>query len=96
MWLACSVGQQASGAEGASGPLLRQGVQSLRGVGRPPAADRLARDPEQVRDVGFGEAQFAAAQGAQAKRLKDVIGQHAGVGQGDGHDLFSSPLHAIA
>jgi hypothetical protein len=86
------IGQQAPGAEGASGPLLRQRVRPLRGVGRPPTAHRLARDPEQVRDVGFGEARLAAAQGAQAECLKDVIGQQAGVRQGDGHDTFPSRI----
>ena len=59
-----------------------------RGVGRPPAADGLAADAEEVGDVGFGEAQLTATQGAQAEGFQDLIGQLAGVGQGDGHETF--------
>ena len=75
MWRACSSESSAARAEGAPGPLLRQGVEALRGVGRPPAADRLARDAEQVGDVGFGEAQFAAAKAARRSALRTRYGE---------------------
>ena len=68
------------GAHGASGPIAGDRVQAPVGVRRPPAADRLARHAEQVGDVGLGESQFTAAQGTEAQRLEDLIGQLASVG----------------
>ena len=50
------IGEEPARAEGASGALLGKSVESPVGVGRPPAANGLARDPKQVRDLGFGQA----------------------------------------
>ena len=74
------VRERPPGAHGAPGPIAGDGVQAAGGVSRPPAADRLARDPEQVGDIGFGESQFTAAQGTEPERLEDLIGQLASVG----------------
>jgi hypothetical protein len=67
------------GTHGAPGPIAGDRVQATGGVSRPPAAHRLPRHPEQVGEVGFGESQFTAAQGAEAQRLEDFIGQLASV-----------------
>jgi hypothetical protein len=68
-----------SGADGTAGPIAGDRVPPAGGVGRPPAADRLRRHPEQVGAVDFGESPLDAAQGAEAKRLEDLIGQLASV-----------------
>jgi len=48
-------------------------VTDAGGVGRPPAADRLVRHPEQVGDIGLGESQLTAVPGPEAERLEDLI-----------------------
>ena len=74
------IGERPPGADGAPGPSAGDRVQATGGVSRPPATDRLASDPEQVGDLGFGESQFTAAQGAEAQGFEDLIGQLARVG----------------
>ena len=73
------VRERPPGADGAPGPIAGDRLQAAGGVGRPPAADRLARHPEQVGDVGLGESQFAAAQGTEPQGLEDLIGQLASI-----------------
>lgn len=74
------VGEGTASADGTSGAVTRQRVRPLLDVGRPPAGNRLPRDPKQVGDIGFGEAQFTPVNGTQAERFEDFIGQLAGVG----------------
>jgi hypothetical protein len=50
------IGKETSRAEGATGAFLRKGIDSPVGVGGPPAANGLAGDPQQVRELGFGQA----------------------------------------
>ena len=73
------VRERPPGADGPPGPIAGEGAQAAGGVSRPPAADRLVRDPEQIGDIGLGESQFAAAQGTEAERLEDLIGQLASI-----------------
>ena len=74
------VGECTAGADGTAGAVTGQGVRPLPGVGRPPAGNGLPREPEQVGDIGFGEAQLTAVNGTEAESFEDLIGQLAGVG----------------
>src|SRR5262249_5662990 len=66
------VGEQAAGAERAARAVAREGIEAAGDVGRPPAADGLAGDPQEVGDLGLGEPQFTAVQGAQTQRFQDL------------------------
>ena len=68
------VGQGAARAQGATRAAMREGLDAVVGVGGPPAGDGLAGDAEDLGDLGFGEAQLAAAQGAQAEGFQDLVG----------------------
>ena len=74
------VGQEAAGAERAAGAAAGEGRQAVGEVGRPPAADGLVADTQDVREFQLGVAQLDAPQGAQAQHLEGLIGQLAGVG----------------
>jgi hypothetical protein len=74
------VGEGTACADGTSGAVTGQSIRPLPGVGRPPSGDRFPRNPEQVGDIGFGEAEFTPANGTETERFEDFIGQLAGVG----------------
>jgi hypothetical protein len=74
------LGESTASADGSSGAVTGQSVRSLLDVGRPPPGNGFPRDPEQVCDIGFGEAEFTPVNGTQAESFEDFIGQLAGVG----------------
>jgi hypothetical protein len=80
--------ERPAGADGAPGPVAGDRIQSTGGVSRPPAADGLTTQAEEVGHLGLGETQLTASQGAQAEGFQDVIGQLTSVGQGDSHETF--------
>ncbi len=69
------IGQQTSRTDGPPRSVVGQGVQTAARVGRPPVTDGFPADAQELGDLGFSEAQFAAVQGAQAEGFEDVIGQ---------------------
>src|SRR3954451_14578323 len=67
---------------------MREGVETVFGIRRPPTADGFAGDTEQVGYLAFGKAQFTTTQGTQAQGFENFIGQLACVGQGYRHDTL--------
>jgi hypothetical protein len=59
--LGLGVGEGAARTGRASGATLGEGGDAAVGVGRPPAGDGLAGETENLGELDFGEAQFAAA-----------------------------------
>ncbi len=55
------VGEGAARTDWSSGAALGEGGGAAVGVGRPPAADGFASDPENLGELDLSEAQFAAA-----------------------------------
>ena len=74
------VGEGAARAKWPARAATGEGLQALGAIGRPPAADGLVGDAQEVGEVQLGVAQLDAPQGAQPQHLESFVGQLAGVG----------------